>query len=341
MGINESSRSAVIELLTRRDDLRPYEVTLLQAGLKHLGLYKGELDGSFKDGTAKAAHEFLSQNGNRHIVPLVGDQTRNAVLTYSQNLAADAERNLTFGQKYIPTWLGGPEKPNVPNPYAEMFGNNPRPLLNERRGMSLHTVMSQPNALIGEDIEALQRGLKIPGADGYFGRVTSISLARHLTSHPEDFGTIGVPLLNLAMHDADSRTRLQELPKPQEYYDRVSKLIQESGGLRELYGTNALTYELQVLLNAGGYFRTRAGERSFSTPDGGPGEETMRAIQAFEREKPKRRASLDGLEGDTQLADASTGGPQADAVQVAAATTPDVSETVANVAKPAPFKPFA
>lgn len=321
MGIKEdAARRTVIELITRKDDLKPYEVRLLQSGLNELGIHVSR-DGAFGADTGRAVSEFLKRPENIPFTQDASAQTKGAIQSYSDKLQADAAAKRGAFDGLLEA-VGLKDKPApVPNPYNELFGPG-RP--NYANAMNVDSLLMQPNAFTGKSIEDLQKSLKISGADGYFGRTTSNAVIRHLTNHPSDWASIGTPILNLMMSDSDTRDRLNDLPKPPEFYQRVNQLIQAGAGRG---GTTGMTFELQVLLNAGGYYKSKDGKDSFSIPDGGQGPDTDAAIKRFEEDykrRPQRRAELDTGDDIRRYAQNGDGGgpdvkqPEALAPEIAA-----------------------
>jgi hypothetical protein len=147
-------------------------------------------------------------------------------------------------------------------------------------------VLAYPGAFDDHHVKRLQTALYIQNPDGHYGQHTQDRLIGYLEANPDAWANIGPSLLRLMLSDADSSAKIRdslEQNKPPEYTDRVRDLIAVT---QNASGLSARTYELQLLLNAGGFY---AGKK----PDGMFDYHTQQAVSVFEAEYKGRIPQTD------------------------------------------------
>jgi hypothetical protein len=246
--LQAASRVTALEIITRKDVPYADDIRLLQVSLRDAG-------GFYKGGIDGAI--------NAHTTKAVAD-----FLHQPQN-------------KNYAEALGDHFKNILRKALSNVTKIGDRPVKNP----GMESMILQANAFKGYDIRRLQHALGIKEADGLYDQETQNRLIDYLFNNVEYFAVIGTPLLRLLLSTPDSAEALQQMPKPPEYYDRVARLIDAVEGMRN---TNAQTYQLQVLLNAGGYYRNKNNAPFMAIMDGTPGEITERAIRVFEHQQMQK-----------------------------------------------------
>ena len=147
-------------------------------------------------------------------------------------------------------------------------------------------VLAYPGAFDNHHIKRLQTALYIQNPDGHYGQHTQDRLIGYMEANPDAWANIGPSLLRLMLSNADSSAKIRdslEQNKPPEYTDRVRDLIATT---KNASGINARTYELQLLLNAGGFYLNK-------NADGMYDYYTQRAVAVFEGEYKGRIPQAD------------------------------------------------
>lgn len=176
--------------------------------------------------------------------------------------------------------------PQIQECIASQGMNNLPAAAREIGNPHIEGVLAYPGAFDNHHVKRLQTALYIENPDGHYDHRTQDRLVDYLDANPDAWTAISPSMLRLMLSDKDGAEKIRASlaeNKPPEYTDRVRDLIATMKNPPQI---SARTYELQLLLDAGGFYVNEKADGMF-------GHHTQRAVAFFEAEYKGRIPQAD------------------------------------------------